>query len=309
VLANARVVVDRLGLGSADRISLPVPLWHMYGLGAALLPGLLAGASIDLIAHANALSVFDRERRFAPTVAFVTPSFAASLLKARRTRARPYRLSVCAGDRIDRGTFQMWEECSGALVQLYGTTEMGAVAAASPQMPAPVRAISVGPPFDGVECAVDAAGVLQVRSPFAFLGYADASGAPTPTSEWYATGDRARLVQGRIMILGRADLAVERDGRLMQLEDVERVMEQLDGVEHAAVVADGHSPRGVGLVAFVVGSAAHDPATLRAALRSALPEWAVPERVCPIERMPTGATGKLDRAALAALARSQRSHR
>jgi acyl-coenzyme A synthetase/AMP-(fatty) acid ligase len=310
VLANARAVVDRIGLNSADRISLPVPIWHMYGLGAALLPGLLAGACIDLIARANALSFFDRERRFSPTVAFVTPSFAASLLKARRPpRSRPYRLSVSAGDRIDERTFQTWEDCSGALVQLYGTTEMGAVAASSPDMPAAVRATSVGLPFERVDCAVDPAGVLQVRSPFAFLGYADASGTPIPTSEWFTTGDRARLAQGRITILGRADLAVNRDGRLMQLEDVERAMQQLDGVERAALVADGHGPRGIGLVAFVVGAAAEDPAALRAALRAALPEWAVPDHVCPIERMPTGPNGKLERATLAALARQQRSRR
>jgi acyl-coenzyme A synthetase/AMP-(fatty) acid ligase len=308
VLANARAVVHRLGLARTDRISVPVPIWHMYGLGAALLPGLLAGATIDLIAQANALRVFERERRFAPTVAFVTPSFAAALLKARRTpRTRPYRFSVCAGDRIDPRTFQAWEECSGALVQLYGSTELGAVAAASPDLPPPLRAASVGPPLDGVECRVDAAGALQVRSAFAFLGYADASGEPLPASAWLMTGDRAQVEDGRIALLGRSDLAVNRDGRLMQLEDVERVLERLTGVERAVVVADGQGARGVGLVAFVVGDAAGDPDALRAALRSMLPEWAIPERLCPIDGMPVGPNGKLDRAALAALARAQRS--
>jgi acyl-CoA synthetase (AMP-forming)/AMP-acid ligase II len=48
LMGNAFNCVERLGLTSEDRIAIPVPIFHMYGLAAAFLPGVVVGASIDL---------------------------------------------------------------------------------------------------------------------------------------------------------------------------------------------------------------------------------------------------------------------
>jgi acyl-CoA synthetase (AMP-forming)/AMP-acid ligase II len=48
LMGNAFNCVERLGLTSEDRIAIPVPIFHMYGLAAAFLPRVVVGTSIDL---------------------------------------------------------------------------------------------------------------------------------------------------------------------------------------------------------------------------------------------------------------------
>ncbi len=132
---NAENCVARLGLGKESRIAIPVPITHMYGLGAAFLPGMLAGASVDLQAGANLLKFIQHEKVFNPDTVFMTPVFCETLLKGRRA-SRVYNLTVTAGDRFRSGeTFEKYESLFGPLVNLYGSTEMGAMSAASPGDP------------------------------------------------------------------------------------------------------------------------------------------------------------------------------
>src|SRR3954451_44071 len=96
-LDNARACVDRWRLTADDRLSVPVPIFHSYGFGAAFLPGLLAGAAMDLGSGGNLLRYLEREERFDPNVAFLTPAFCDTFLTLRKT-PRAYRLVVTAGD-------------------------------------------------------------------------------------------------------------------------------------------------------------------------------------------------------------------
>ena len=113
-LNNALGCVDRWRLTADDRLSIPVPIFHSYGLGAAFLPGLLVGAAMDLAGGANVLRYVEREERFAPTVAFLTPAFCDMFLTVRKGEvAHRCRLSVTAGDKIKRE--QVW--CDLAAIQ------------------------------------------------------------------------------------------------------------------------------------------------------------------------------------------------
>jgi hypothetical protein len=44
LMGNAFNCVERLGLTSEDRISITVPIFHMYGLAAPFLPRVVVGA-------------------------------------------------------------------------------------------------------------------------------------------------------------------------------------------------------------------------------------------------------------------------
>ncbi|MFM6200408.1 MAG: AMP-binding protein, partial [Dolichospermum sp.] len=131
-----------------DRIAIPVPLYHLYGLGAAFLPSVAVGATIDLQKSANLLRYLEREKDFNPNVAFMTPSFCETLIKGRKS-ARDYKLTVIAGDRIKEDTFTKYERNFGRLLTLYGSTEMGVIAAASPKDQSDVRCQTVGLPMSG----------------------------------------------------------------------------------------------------------------------------------------------------------------
>ncbi len=61
LMGNAFNCGERLGLTSEDRIAIPVPIFHMYGLAAAFLPRVVVGASIDLQKRANLLRYLEKK--------------------------------------------------------------------------------------------------------------------------------------------------------------------------------------------------------------------------------------------------------
>ena len=115
LMGNAFNCVERLGLTSEDRIAIPVPIFHMYGLAAAFLSGVVVGASIDLQKGANLLRYLEREKEFVPNVTFLAPTFCQTLLKGRKS-PRAYKLTVVAGDGLREHTFTKYESSFGCLV-------------------------------------------------------------------------------------------------------------------------------------------------------------------------------------------------
>jgi hypothetical protein len=310
--ANAAACVTRLGLTRADRVAIPVPIFHMFGLGAALVPALLAGASIDVQERSNVVRFVARERAFDPTCAFMTPTFARLALAARHG-ARAYRVTVVAGDRMPRAALEAYEARYGVVAPLYGSTELGAIAACSPDDDLDARAATVGAPLDGVTVALEpidddvlgaGAREIRVRHANGFAGYLDALGDVTPRAlegDLWRTKDLGELTkEGRLRVLGRADHAVKRDGVLVMLADLEAELAALTGGA-ACVVLGGDTTRGAELVACVApadGGAALDAPSVRAAAQGALPSYAVPDRVVALDALPITSTGKIDRAAL-----------
>lgn len=314
LLASASNAAPRLDLRTDDRVLVPVPLAHMYGLGAGLLPALLAGASIDLLDGANLLRYLERERKLRPTVAFLTPNLCATLLRP-RAATEHYRHIVIAGDKLSPEASASASARYHHVVNLYGSTEMGVIAAADPREPTTTPPVTVGRPLPGVALRLRAApedpgttssrvGELLCAHPHGFVGYVDDDGAPLPVpvdDGWYTTRDLAELrPDGELELLGRCDHAVKRDGRLVMLTEVERALERLPGVERAAAVVIGETVRGRGIVAFCTPRPEHslDPAALRQACRALVPAYAVPDELRVVPTLPLLPGGKLDRPAL-----------
>ncbi|MEE4359285.1 MAG: AMP-binding protein [Desulfococcaceae bacterium] len=321
---NAQNCVKRLGLHSDSRIAIPVPVAHMFGLGAAFLPAVAVGASVDLQAGANLLRYLQREREFNPDTAFMTPVFCETLVKGRRT-SRPYRLTVTAGDRF-RGedTFSRYESLFGCLINLYGSTEMGAMSAACPDDPPDMRSRTAGRPMDGVKMRLEkqkdensdeipGTGILWCRHSYGFEGYIDEEGKSTgqfakEQDGWFCTGDLGKIREDAcIEVLGRKDHSVNRDGLLLYFADVENAVKGIDGIEAVAVMSGGKSIRGEKISAFCVpvrGSGISE-SQVRTSCFDIMPRRAVPDEIIFLKSFPMLPSGKIDRQKLSEMVSGQ----
>ncbi|TGD74143.1 long-chain fatty acid--CoA ligase [Mangrovimicrobium sediminis] len=303
---NAQNCRERLQLAETDCIAIPVPLFHMYGLGAAFLPAVLAGANVALIGDTNVLRYLQREAASKPSVAYLTPSFAHSLLRVRKS-PRQYRLTVLAGDRAPASTFDAYEQKHGCVVCLYGSTELGAIAAGSPDDPAATRRETSGRLMPGVELAAageDSPAVLGFRHASGCAGYADAAGRAQPgellLDGVYRTSDLGELdAAGYLRIHGRRDHTVNRDGQLVSFSAVEQALSQLDAIVAAVVCSNGETPRGAQLTAVCVAAdKALDAREIRQQVRSVLAHYAIPDTFLWWDALPRLPSGKPDRQAI-----------
>ena len=316
-LDNAQACVERWRLTPGDRLAIPVPIFHSYGFGAAFLPGLLAGASMDLQSSINILRYLEREKRFDPNVAFLTPALADQFLRVRKSR-RAYRFSVTAGDKVKEETIVAFEPRFGPLLDLYGSAEMGAVSSAAPEDPLALRRGTAGRPLAGIELRLEeiesdagqqAAGLLCCRQRNGFAGYLSQEGdgwrfQARSDEEWFPTGDLAEIRDdGYVKILGRSGLSVKRDGLLVVFADVEAVLSRLPGIERAAVFSKGESQRGRRLIAACQTSSEEtiDAPTIRKTCFEHLPVYAVPDEVVVVDSLPLLPNGKINRRALPGL--------
>ncbi|MCH0567041.1 non-ribosomal peptide synthetase [Streptomyces sp. MUM 2J] len=125
-----------------------------------------------------------------------------------------------------------------------------------------------------------------------------------PGARMYRTGDLVRVLpDGQLAYVGRADHQVKIRGYRIEPGEIETALRALPGVADVAVVArrDGDTAR---LVAHVVTPEGRplDPPALRAGLGLTLPAYMVPALFVRHERLPLTANGKVDRAALTAVA-------
>ncbi|MCX2968305.1 MULTISPECIES: non-ribosomal peptide synthetase [Streptomyces] len=127
--------------------------------------------------------------------------------------------------------------------------------------------------------------------------------APHPGARLYRTGDLVRCTPEEGFVhLGRADEQIKIRGYRIEPAEVEAALCDLPSVTAAAVVAAERGPGDRRLVAFLRTDAPVDEAALRRTLGRTLPGHLVPARFARIDRLPTGPSGKTDRAALAARA-------
>jgi len=119
----------------------------------------------------------------------------------------------------------------------------------------------------------------------------------------YATGDRARWrPDGNLQFLGRLDHQVKVRGYRVELGEVESVMAAQGLVRAAAVVATRHVNDRVLVGFYTCRSPGIEPDHLRAGLAAKLPAYMVPSVICRLDDLPLTANGKVDRAALSAMA-------
>ncbi|WP_328336107.1 MupA/Atu3671 family FMN-dependent luciferase-like monooxygenase [Streptomyces violaceus] len=218
-------------------------------------------------------------------------------------------------------------------VNVYGPTEVTVLCTTHtvpPQGEDPAAAIALGRPVDNVRLSVldgsgapvpvGTVGELYVGGPGLALGYLhrpeltqerflpDPLGGPE--ARRYRTGDLVRWRgEGTLEFCGRADDQVKIRGFRVEPEEVSRVLNALDGVREAAVLARRNDRGEAYLAAYAVpadpiGSQADDRQAfadlVAEELAARLPEYLVPRAWRVLPDLPMTGNGKLDRSVLPA---------
>ncbi|MFE8944820.1 amino acid adenylation domain-containing protein [Streptomyces sp. NPDC007856] len=225
---------------------------------------------------------------------------------------------LCGGEPLSAALAQRLSATGCRLFNVYGPTETTIWSAAGEVDGSGV--ITVGRPIantrvhildgTGAEMPPGMPGELCIAGAGVALGYLD---RPELTAErfvhhptlgsLYRTGDIAHWTHsGELRLVGRADRQVKIRGNRLELGEVEAVLERHPSVEEAAAVVVG-ADDDVRLLAFVRGSAEGESAgtDLWQHIQDALPPYARPSGLVPVETMPRTANDKVDYRALAAL--------
>ncbi|HXH33609.1 MAG TPA: fatty acid--CoA ligase family protein [Plantibacter sp.] len=154
--------------------------------------------------------------------------------------------------------------------------------------------------FPGVRLEIRDDDVLWVRSPYLASGYLEGVGPLRRDGDWATVGDRARLDDGRLTLLGRADDAILTAAATVIPADVEQALRQLDGVADAVVFGLPNGGVGELVTAVIERAPGTNPrrAGLRAGSTALLPPTHLPRRWFVTGELPRTVTGKPARAEL-----------
>ena len=267
------------GITAQDRVWLPGPLWSSLFLYGAF--------------HASAVGAqltFADDEPADVTALHCVPTQIPGLLRRARAGGLPLvRRLVVAGDHCSAAYRQQCEAAGWQVVEYYGAAELSFVAWRDRR--------GAFLPFPGVQSDLRQR-VLWARSPYLASGYLSPTGGGpfrVDLNGWATVSDLARAVPGGLEVLGRGNCAVTSAGHTVLVEEVERLLRDLPGVDEIAVLGMPHPQLGQMLTAVVVGSAAEG--SLRAAL-AGMPAPSRPRRWLRAEVLPRTPGGKLRRDAL-----------
>src|SRR5690606_16128203 len=264
------------------------------------------------------LSALLRDRQ--ATLMQATPATWRVLIDAGWKGGADFRV-LCGGEPLPPDLARTLLTRCGALWNLYGPTET-TVWSTSCQVTDPDRGISIGRPIanttvwvldeQGQPCPLGVPGELCIGGDGVTLGYlgrADLTAerfvadpySDQPGAKLYRTGDRGRWrADGTLEHLGRLDFQVKVRGYRIEPGEIGTAVAAWPGVAQAIVMVREDRPGDVRLVGYAVPQpgAKVDEGKIVERLKSALPEYMVPQHVVVLEQVPLLPNGKIDRKSL-----------
>ncbi|MGW7488583.1 amino acid adenylation domain-containing protein [Streptomyces sp. NPDC054786] len=261
-----------------------------------------------------------------PSFTKVTPS-QLPLLATTHTWLSPTKDLVIGGEQLTGEALRAWRDgnAHATAVNEYGPTEatVGCMEyRIGPDDTITPGAVPVGRPVPGTAVHVldpwlrpvpaGTPGEVYLAGPNLARGYVRRPGTTAerfvanpfgaPGGRMYRTGDIARWGHdGQLVYLGRNDGQLKVRGQRVEPTEIEAVLSGHPAVRHCAVdTQDG--PKAHRLVAYVVLDGDPGPQALREHAAAQLPASLVPDAFVPVPEIPLTPNGKLDRAALPAVA-------
>lgn len=321
LVAAAAQAIERLDLKAGDRLLALAPLFHIVG-PQLFATALLGGVELVVVPRFDPAAIISAMRRHHVThMPLLTPVLRLlSRHPAAKAETWPaLRVIAAGGAAMSLTDHAEASACFGcAVLQVYGMTETssfltvdhpGDAVAGTAGRPMALASLRIADMQTGVPLAAGEAGEVQFNAPTVFqdyLGMEEASRASFTADGFLKTGDIGFMDEdGRLHLQGRIKELIKVNSSQVAPAELEMLLAGHPAVAEAAVLGRPNRYVGEAPVAWLVLSEPADPFTIL--------DW-VNEQVSPFKRLrgielaealPKNATGKIDRAALAALDRQR----
>ncbi|AXB31337.1 AMP-binding protein [Vibrio campbellii] len=318
VLNNAFSIADKLAMDERDRLCIPVPLYHCFGMVGGNLTCLTAGACAILCGESfdplDTLKTIETESctvlHGVPTMFIAqlrTPELSNFNLSTLRTGA--IAGATCPEDLIIEVQEKMRMD---DLLIAYGQTETSPLSCMlSPQDPIQKRLSTVGQVLRHTEVKVinlngniaerNTIGELCTRGYCVMLGYWNDEEKTSNTIDsegWLHSGDLAVMDdEGYLSIVGRSKDLIIRGGENIFPRDIEDVLHGLETIEDVAVFGVADDYYGEKVCAWIKLAQGHKVSEddIKVYLSERIAHFKVPSVIRFVDKFPLTVTGKLQK--------------
>ena len=316
LFASIENIASTYRLDPGDVALCVMPLFHIHGLMASTMATLRSGGTVVVPPKFDPLTFWAAAKDHGVTWYSAVPTMHQMLLMRNRGElpagADKLRFIRSSSSALSPETMHQVESRFGApVLEAYGMTEASHQMASNPLPPADRRAGTVGR-GTGVRIAVmdDSGGLVPqggsgevvIQGPNVIDGYANnpVANAASFTDGWFRTGDQGVLdADGYLSLIGRLKEMINRGGEKIAPREIDDVLMQHPAVGEAVAFGAPHPAWGEEVVAAVVLKEPVAEKELLAFARERLADYKVPRKLYIVDKIPTTATGKVQRRSVA----------
>lgn len=320
VVRTAGATAEALDLRPDDITLCAVPLYHIFGLSAAMMTALLSGSTIVLQERFDAAEALELVERHGATVLHGVPTMFVMLLRSPELDRRDLstlRSGIMAGAPVAPELARdVRERLVPEMEIAYGLTETSpTVSITHRDDPPAAREQTVGRPLPGIEIRVvgedgeplppESVGELVVRGYNVLQGYfrqpSLTAAAMTPDG-FFRTGDLAMLdEEGYLLIVGRVSDVIIRGGYNVEPREIEDLLNSHPAVSDAAVLGVPNEVLGELVCACVVPveGAIITAEELRDYCKESVADYKVPDLIQFVGEFPVAPSARALRVELA----------
>ena len=318
LFASVDNIVATYSLDAADVALCVMPLFHIHGLMASTMATLRSGGTVVVPPKFDPMTFWPAVKDHSATWYSAVPTIHQMLLMRNRGElpagAEKLRFIRSSSSALSPETMRELEARFGApVLEAYGMTEASHQMASNPLPPADRRPGTVGT-GTGVRLGImgDSGalvgkgnpGEVVIQGPNVIDGYANNAEANVSAfiDGWFRTGDQGVLdADGYLSLVGRIKEMINRGGEKIAPREIDEVLLQHPAVGAAVAFGAPHPIWGEEVAAAVV---LKNPATEKELIgfaRERLADYKVPKKLYILDKIPTNATGKIQRRSVAAM--------
>jgi acyl-coenzyme A synthetase/AMP-(fatty) acid ligase len=266
------------GIRSEDIAVSTIQLTYSYGMIGGLMGCLLAGCTFLFCEHPSPRTIADLIKRFKANVLYSVPvlyqllcqsdTIAASMLES-------LRLAISSGSALTRAVKEcFFTKFNCRILQVYGSTETGAIAASHPDRDHYEEA--AGYLLPNVKAKVLHDGRLQIQSQTLFRGYYP---GPFKQKEFHVMDDIVNIKGGQVVLIGRTNSFINVAGRKVDPAEVASVIRSFKGIKQVRVFGILDSVYGEKIIAEIQASEVINHENLKNFLHRKLSPHKVPHEI------------------------------